>query len=622
MQTQYSENSLYERSVHQQRAKILKNASLALMPPDDIDPSEWAEQSIELTPRVSRYPGLIRLQELTPYVIKPLNAVRKYRRVVLVWAAQCAKTVWLQCAMGYFIDQDPGPMMIVYPDQATAKRRSREHLQPIIEDSPVLKKHLTSNKDDFGLFSYHLKRCTVNLSWAGSPTALAAEPVRYLFRDEFGKFAGATKKEADAMSLSARRTTSYSWMARILDCTTPTREKEAGWIDLITGTYHRLWLPCPHCKEDQLLVFDQIKFPGRDTEEVWALYVAKVRKETYYECVHCGKKIHDRHKIWMLQQMDDDNWKPENPGADHFSCHLPSWYAPWVTFADVAVRFVEARYGEGNKTLQDVVNSDFAEPWEERGENADHNQILAHKLDYARGTVPTSEPFMCLMTIDVQKDYIWYKIKCHTATKSYLVDNGTLSVLEDHEEMVKREFERVNGQKFKIDLTFFDSRYRTSEVYEYVLTHEGCIAIRGQDSQTLPIRWQELKKYPGNNKDLPGILHLMHIDTPYFKEKMLLHISKGFDEDGSFDPELADWFLHNEVNDAYVRHLTAETVVEIEDKRGYVKREWRQIRKRNDFLDLEVYQLAGRYLLEEEIKSKSVPKHVNQVEEQEPPKDW
>ncbi|MCK5127555.1 MAG: phage terminase large subunit family protein [candidate division Zixibacteria bacterium] len=619
MQTLYSENNLYERSLHVQRGKILKNASLALLPPDEIEASDWAEQSIELTPRVSRFPGLIRLQELTPYVIKPLNCVKYTRRTVLIWAAQVAKTIWIQCAMGYFIDQDPGPMMIVYPDQSTGKRRSKEHLQPIIEDSPVLKKHLTSNRDDFGLFSYHLKRCTINIVWAGSPTAVAAEPVRYLLRDEFAKFPGATSKEADAMSLSERRTTSYSWMARILDCTTPTRERETGWMDLLGGTYNRLWVPCPHCKEMQVLVFAQIKFPGRETEEEWALYLTKVKEKTYYECAHCQKRIHDRHKHDMLQALE---WRPENEGASYESFHLPSWYAPWVSFSDVAVRFVEARYGEGKKTLQDWVNSDCAEPWEERGENADHNQILAHKLDYSRNTIPVNDEIMCLMTIDVQKDYVWYKIKAHSVKCSYLIDHGTLSVLEDHEEMVKKEFEKPNGQKFNIDLTFFDSGYRTSEVYEYVLTHEQCIAVRGQEHSTLPIRWQEMKKYPGNNKDLPGILHLMHIDTSYFKEKLLLHIAKGFDEDGSFDPELADWFLHSDVNDPYVRHLTAETVVEIEDSRGHVKREWRQIRKRNDFLDLEVYQLAGRYLLEEEIKSRSAVPVSSESEDQAPPAGW
>jgi phage terminase large subunit GpA-like protein len=173
--------------------------------------------------------------------------------------------------------------MIVYPDQKTAQKRSKEHIQPIITESPPLAKHLTGNQDDFQILIYHLDRMTANLVWSGSPSALAAEPVRYLFRDEFAKFQGATDKEADAMSLSARRTTSYDWMARILDCTTPTTTYATGWTDLITGTYNRYWAPCPHCNEFQVLVFSQFDFPSKGQDEDYADYLVRIKKETFYK---------------------------------------------------------------------------------------------------------------------------------------------------------------------------------------------------------------------------------------------------------------------------------------------------------------------------------------------------
>lgn len=593
------------------------------MPPEDLTVTQWAEKYIKMPARVTRHPGPIRINSLIPYAVEPLNSFRDNKRTVLIWGAQTSKTTVMECAIGYVIDQDPGPMIIVFPDQTTGKKRSKEHIQEIINASPDLKKHKTGNKDDFQNFLYHLDRMTVNVVWAGSPSALASEPARYLIRDEFAKYPDATSKEADSMSLSERRTISYSWMARILDCTTPTITNATGWQDLSNGTYKRFWVPCPHCNYMQVLIFENFKFPGREPDEDYTEYKNRVKENIVYRCESCEKGFSDMEKRKIIHKGE---WRAENPEADYESYHLPSWYAPWVNFYDVARRFLDATYGFENMTLQDWVNSDCAEAWEEKGENADMNTVLAHKLaDVPPGTIPTREPVLCLLVIDVQKDYLWYKVRAYTIDKSYLVEYGTMSVLED-EKLLHNKVYQADGYEFSPEYTLIDTGYRTTEVYEYVLNNKNhCIAIKGQDgAQSTPLKWQSIKKYPGQDKDLPSVLQLCHIKTTFFKEKLLLHISSGVEDDGTFNPDLSDWYLHNETGEGYARHLTAETVIEEKDQRGYTRRIWKKIRKRNDFLDCEVYAMAGRYMYDEVLREKSfIP--VNEPQHgtaQKPPENW
>jgi len=584
---------IYKRHNDAAREEVFFAAE-AFRPPEDMEIDEWAETSLELSARVTKAPGTIRLRG---YQREPLRSFRESIRTVIIGGAQVGKTIILQSGFGYVIDQDPGPTMVVYPEQQLAKRRSRKHLRPLIEDSPVLARHMTGKKDDLQLFEYNLDRMTVIIAWSGSPSQMAGEPIRYLFRDEFAKFAGATDKEADALSLSERRTISYTFMKRIFDVTTPTIRDAAGWRDLVHGTFETYHVPCPHCGEFQPLRFPQFKFPSRDKDEKFIHYRNRVLKNTYYECEQCQGIINDLDKMKMIEIGE---WRPDNPEAEYRSFQMPSWLSPDVKFGEVAARFVDGQTDV--EKLQDWVNSDCAEPWEEKGENADSAVILTHRADYPPGTVPTEETVLTCITVDVQKDYIWYLVRAHTFLKSWLVEYGTLAVLDDVEQIMIKQYTKSNGKLFCPNIRFIDSGYRTTEVYEYVITHEYSYAIKGQDGhQGAPIRWQPIKKYPGSDKELPGNLNLCHIHTPTFKEKLLLTFRNGFDDDG-YNSDFDSWFLHNETGEGYARHLTAETVVEHTKKNGQVVREWKKIRRRNDLFDCEVYQLAFRYLFREELQ--------------------
>ncbi len=594
--------SIYKRHIKNQIGALQLVFALSLRPADNLDIPDWAERSLYFSHRVSpTSPGMVRL---LPYQREPLKALKYVNRVVCCWGAQTGKTVMLQCFLAYIPENDPGPVMVIYPDQDTGKRRSRKYLRPMFEDSPCLKQHLTGDKNDMQIFEYKLDNCVILLAWSGSPSQLAGESIRYLLRDEIGKFAGATKKEADSMSLSERRTIRFSYLARIFDVTTPNLKDAAGWDDLIKGTFEKFHVPCPHCGKKQVLVFKQFKYPAMLADEKQATYEKRVLNETYYQCEHCPGKITDMDKMSMLEGGE---WIAENPDASYRSFHLPSWYATWVKFNDVALRFIQAK--DDPEKLHDWVNSDCAEPWEQQyGQNISQNEILKHCLDYERGKVPVDGPVIMVMTVDVQKDHFWFTVRAHQRHRSFLVECGAVASWSDLENIQQKRYLNTKDEPVhQVRLTFLDSRYRTTEVYLFCASHERTFATMG-DVRNIPVTWKEVDHYPGEEKKkLVRAIKRFDLDKATFCEDLLTAINEGKTEEGGFEIENATWFLYKDTPENYAHQLTAMIVIEDIDKNGGIKRTWKQIRKADHLFDCEYIQRAVRWMMKNELETLDAP---------------
>src|SRR5581483_591206 len=78
----------------------------------------------------------------TPYlkaIMDCLSAVSPVERVVFMKGAQIGATEAGNNWIGYVIHQAPGPMMAVQPTVDMAKRNSKQRIDPLIEESGVLR---------------------------------------------------------------------------------------------------------------------------------------------------------------------------------------------------------------------------------------------------------------------------------------------------------------------------------------------------------------------------------------------------------------------------------------------------------------------------------------------------
>ena len=117
-----------------------KEALRFLKPPENITVTQWADKYRILDAKTSAMPGPWRTEH-TPYLQGIMDEFNNYEteEIVYVKPTQVGGTECLQNMVGYIIQQDPAPTMIVYPTDKLAESISDKRLQPMIKASPNLK---------------------------------------------------------------------------------------------------------------------------------------------------------------------------------------------------------------------------------------------------------------------------------------------------------------------------------------------------------------------------------------------------------------------------------------------------------------------------------------------------
>ena len=113
----------YEAAEYQQAALR------SLMPPDDLSVSEWAEKYRILDSKTSALPGPWR-NDKTPYLIGIMDEFLNYEteEMAICKGTQFGMTEAIQNMIGYIIQQDPSPTLVVYPSETLAESVSQNRL--------------------------------------------------------------------------------------------------------------------------------------------------------------------------------------------------------------------------------------------------------------------------------------------------------------------------------------------------------------------------------------------------------------------------------------------------------------------------------------------------------------
>ncbi len=145
-----------------------------LAPPSLLTVTEWSESCRVLSSKDSSEPGPYRVAR-TPFAAEPMNCLSQtssVEEVVLMWGAQTSKTTVGSNWLGYLVDSNPGPIMIVQPTIDMAKRYSRQRLAPMIEESPALRRRCAKT----GAEMTPTRRCLKNSPAASWPLPAQTQP--------------------------------------------------------------------------------------------------------------------------------------------------------------------------------------------------------------------------------------------------------------------------------------------------------------------------------------------------------------------------------------------------------------------------------------------------------------
>jgi phage terminase large subunit GpA-like protein len=110
-----------------------------LRPPPELSISDWADANRRLSSEASAEPGQWRTSR-AEYQRGIMDAISdgSVESVVIMSAAQCGKTECLLGTVGYYIDQDPAPIMVVMPTERDAEAWSKDRFSPMARDTPCL----------------------------------------------------------------------------------------------------------------------------------------------------------------------------------------------------------------------------------------------------------------------------------------------------------------------------------------------------------------------------------------------------------------------------------------------------------------------------------------------------
>jgi len=389
-----------------------------LAPPPIISVTEWAEPHRILSGKDSAEPGPYRAAR-TPYACEPMDCLSQHstvEEVVLMWGAQTGKTRIGSNWLGYLVDTNPGPVMIVQPTIDMAKRYSRQRLAPMIEESPALRRKVRENRSRDDANTTLLKEFAggfMAVAGANSAAGLRSMPVRDLFLDEIDGYPLDVDGEGDPIKLAEARQSTFARRKRLLTSTPTTKDFsriEARYLASDRARYH---VPCPHCQELQPLEWGTDKPHGikwdRDPEG------RALPESVRYVCRACGAEIREHHKPGMLAA---GCWVAENPGAAAGRVRgfqLSSLYSPlgWLSWATLVLEWeaaiAAARTGDIS-LLRVFVNTRLAQTFEEQGDRADEHALRKRAADIALRQVHWGH-FVMTAGVDVQGDrleaYLW-----------------------------------------------------------------------------------------------------------------------------------------------------------------------------------------------------------------------
>ncbi|MFN6998573.1 MAG: phage terminase large subunit family protein [Elioraea tepidiphila] len=587
-----------------------------LRPPPQLTVSEWAERHRILGSRASSEPGPWRTGR-TPYlreIMDALSAVHPARRVVFMKGAQTGGTEGGNNWLGYILHHVPAPVLAVQPTVELAKRFSRQRINPLIEETPVLRERVApARARDSGntLLSKEFPGGILVMTGANSAVGLRSMTARFLFLDEIDAYPGDVEGEGDPIALAEARARTFGWRRKTFLVSTPTItglsriERE-----YLASDQRRFFVPCPQCGTMQVLTFERLRWEKGEPRSV------------AYRCETCDGAVEEHHKTAMLARGE---WRAtavaEDPHTVGF--HISALYSPvgWLSWEQIA-RDWEAAQGKP-EDLKTFKNTVLGETWQESGDAPDWQRLYERREDWPIGIVPAGALFLTAGA-DVQRDRIEVSIWAWgRGLESWFVDHviidggpdrapieqssmgsrhaGTWASLTA---LLGRTWSHASGARLGLAKLAIDTGYEAPAVYAWARRagHAQVVPVKGVDgfNRAAPIVGPSYVDVTEGGRKLRRGARLWTVAVATFKSETyrFLRLGRPTDEEIAAGIVYPAGYVHlpRGMEAEWVKQLVAEQLVTIRNKRGYAHQEWQKMRERNEALDCRVYARAAAWI--------------------------
>jgi phage terminase large subunit GpA-like protein len=516
--------------------------------------------------------------------------------VVIMCAAQLGKSETLNNIIGYYIDSDPCPILMLQPTVDMAQAYSKDRIAAgLIRSTPCLQNKVKDPRArDSGNTTLHkvFPGGALTLVGANSPAGLASRPIRVILCDEVDRYPSSAGTEGDPIQLARKRTATF-WNRKIVLVSTPTNKGASRIEDAYDKSDRRkFWVPCKHCQAEQLLRWGNVRWTDDDPESAM------------YECNDCHVLWSENDRRWSIKR---GRWVAEGEFRGIAGFWINALYSPWTPLSEGVREFLSVR--KAPEQLRVWINTYLGETWEDQGEVIDNMALAERREDF--GEFVPEEVMLLTCGVDVQQDRLEMQITgWGQDDEQYVVEYRSLygdpsdpATWEALSTQLFRVFETHDGRQLGLRAIAIDSGgSHTQTVYKYCKANAGrrVFAIKGVGGE------RPLVTKPSKNNSVKCMLFPVGVDGA----KDLLMTRLKVQEPGPGYIHFSDT-----LDDEYFRMLTAEKVI-LKYVRGFAKRTYVKIRPRNEALDCYVYSMAAYAILNVDVNvmAKRVEYERNQDE--------
>ncbi|KDE74779.1 terminase [Fusobacterium necrophorum BFTR-2] len=559
--------------------KLITDILKILQPPPDLDVMEWADMNRVLSKESAAEPGRWSTAR-TPYMIEIYKTVtKKYvQDLVVMAAAQLAKSELLNNVIGRYIEVDPCPMLMVQPTDDNAIAYSKERIGPMIRDTPSLRKLVKDpNQKNSGNTLSHKTFFGGFIAFVGTfrENKLASRPIRLLLCDEVDRYAKSSGNEGSPLELAKKRTTTFVGIDKRIITGTPT-VKGSSEIEMEydVSTMGRWYLPCPHCEEYTPLKFENL---------TWN----EAGEEVKMVCPHCGGMAEEWE--WKRDNQKKGKWIHEHPERlSKQGFHLNALVSPWRTWESIVKEWLDIEKDEDDQRRIVFINTVLAETYEEEvKEKVDWEALEKRVEDYFE--IP-EKVLILTCGVDIQDKWIEYEVVgWGIGEESWGIEHGIILGNPQEDEVwnaldvvLEKKYYKANGNFLNIYSTCIDTGgHNTERTYDYVNPRQNLkrvYGIKGLGGEAIPIN-NGFRRTRNNKIDLLSLGVNALKDITYGRLKIK--------EQGPGYCHFPKNIMRNYGAD-YFKSLTAE-VKKIKNKRVV----WEKIRERNEALDCRNYATAA-----------------------------
>ena len=602
----------------------------AAAPPPKLTVSQWADLRRRL-PETSGARGGLWRTAATPYLRGIMDSVHEIgvEQIAFEKAAQVGGSEALNNIIGYHIEYDPCPILLVQPTQNVAEEFSKDRLADMLRSTPELEALVSGDKQpgarakqvDSTLSLKMFPGGYLVLGGANTPNTFARRSVRLAIGDDVDRFPAVVGEEGDPADLLVKRTTTFHDGISIF-VSTPTLK--GGRIDTLynRSDRRRFFVACLVCGHEDWITWSgscgvddcnavhfRVGFDERDPP------TARI------ECPNCEAHLDEparRQMIMEAAERDDGGWRPtavaQQPGLVGFN--LPAMLSTLgkVTLPSLVSDFLNAQ-GKGKESLRVFINTTLAEGWRDQSVRLQPSLLMQRREQYGPTGVEIPSWVGALTAgVDVQIDRFellvmgWGRaderavIDWHTIPGDPKRAETRAALLE----ALGRKYAHALGPMLPIHATCIDSGWATDQIYDFVLAYQARriyatkgiagrqgTAIVGKPTEARRDGRRPVRVYPINVDDgKADVMNSLSLKMPAMTEP-----------GQSWGPGCIHFPLHvDTVNEEFFAQLCSEHREQRRNKNGVITHEvWVPDRERNEALDTAVMCLAAYRLLNPNI---------------------